>query len=436
MNEDDRDAAATELLHEQQGRKYVRLLNLLACGQIALFLSTALWAPPFRYPQVPLFSILREWPVWLDVAAFVGSLAGTFFARRPGSRPTRRIRHAVCAISFALLFSFNQHRLQPWAYQFFILHAWLALANPGWMLTGWRWLTISIYIFSALSKLDYSFCTQHGPFLWDGFLHACGFADGTAHWPANVRFLAAAVMPTAELLAAGCLCFQRTQRWGLLLSLLMHLFLIVALGPWGHDHSAGVLLWNGFFIVQNWLLFSNPVQVLAPRESRGALGGPRGNSPDDSPGAKTFGVIAWLLLAIPLLAPLGEPLGYWDHWPSWAVYAARPEKTTVFVHEDDLELIPIELRTYLQPPAPLEPWHQFRLDRWSLDAAKVPISPQDRFQVGVALALAERCQLTTLRLTIDGPPNRWTGRRTQREFVGVAAVRDLAATYRLNALPR
>jgi hypothetical protein len=38
---------------------------------------------------------------------------------------------------------------------------------------------------------------------------------------------------------------------------------------------------------------------------------------------------------------------------------------------------------------------------------KVPIYPQDRFR-GVALALAERCRLTT-RLTIDGP-DRWTGR--------------------------
>ena len=186
----------------------------------------------------------------------------------------------------------------------------------------------------------------------------------------------------------------------------------------------------------NWLLFPGKVDVLAPHESWGASGGARGNSPGDSPGAKTAGAIAWMLLAIPLLAPLGEPWGAWDHWPSWAVYAARPAVTKVFVHEDDLELIPADLRSDLQPPAPLEPWHRFRLDRWSLDAAKVPISPQDRFQVGAALALAEQCQLTTLRLTIDSPPDRWTGRRNHREFIGITAVQELAATYRLNALPR
>jgi hypothetical protein len=123
-----------------------------------------------------------------------------------------------------------------------------------------------------------------------------------------------------------------TQRWGITSA--DALFLIVALGPWGHDHSAGVLLWNGFFIVQNWLLFPSPVHVLAPGQwPGGAITRPI--PPGDSPGAKTAGAIAWALLAIPLLAPLGEPWGLWDHWPSWAVYAARPAKTTVFIHEDD-----------------------------------------------------------------------------------------------------
>ncbi len=415
------NAAATVLLHERPGRDYVRLLNLLAFGQIALFLSTALWMPPFRFPQVPLLSMARDWPRFLDYAAFFGSLAGTFLARSPEDRLSRRVRHALCALSFAILFVSNQHRLQVWAYQFFILHAWLALASPRWRLTGWRWLTISIYAYSAASKLDYSFCTQHGPYLLDGFLHACGFANGTAHWPAEVRFTSAAMMPISELTAAMCLCFSRTQRWGLLLSLLMHLLLIVALGPWGHDHSRGVLLWNVFFMVQNWLLFSGSIHVSAP---------------DGSPGAKTAGVLAWLVLGIALLAPLGEPFGTWDHWPGWAVYAARPPTTKMFVHEDDLDRFPDELVPFLLASEPLEPWHGIRLDRWSLHAAKAPIYPQERFHVGVALALAQRFQLKTIRLVIDDPPDRWTGRRNRREYVGVEAVRTLAATYRLNAVPR
>lgn len=425
-------------------RNYVRLLNLLALSQILLFLTTSLWFPPFRFPQVPLLGVLRLWPAWLATGAAVGSLAGTFFAK-PGrweSRLTRRIRHGICACCFLILFADNQHRLQPWAYQFCILHAWLAMARPRWMLTGWRWLTISIYVYSAVSKLDYSFCTVHGPFLWDGFLHVFGVTDGTAAWPTRVRFLTAALMPVVELVAAGCLCTRRTQRVGLFLTIGMHLFLILALGPWGHNHSAGVLIWNAFCIVQNWLLFPSPVSLAEP--FRAWIGGNAATSIEEmrspqreqTPAYARLSTIAWVLLAIPLITPLLEPFGLWDHWPSWAVYAARPERTRMLIHEDDAALLPAELQKYLEPPQVLEPWRPLRLDRWSLDTTRTPIYPQDRFQIGVALAVAERYQLRTIKLIVEGPPDRWTGRRVQREVEGIEQARALAESFRLNALPR
>ena len=422
---------------------YVRLLNLLACAQIAFFLTTALWLPPFRYPQVPLVSFLRDWPMAVQVVAFVGSLAGTFFAKRPQSRPTRRIRHAVCAVGFGILFAFDQHQLQPWAYQLCILHGWLALANPRWMLTGWRWLTISIYVYSALSKFDYSFCVNHGPFLLDGFLHVFGDDTGTRDWPSHLRFAAAAAMPMMELLTAGLLCFQRSQRIGLWLTISMHLFLIAALGPWGHNHSTGVLIWNLFFIIQNALLFPSPIPLDDPLRAflqrRSDQEKPLSEVPitgnEDSPRSHRLAIAGWVLLAIPLLAPLGEPFGLWDHWPSWAVYAARPERVTVFVHEDEVARIPAELQQYLLPPEPLDVWQPFHIDRWSLEATHTPIYPEARFQVGVALALADQCELSTMKLTIDSPPNRWTGRRTRREYIGLEAIHELARTFWLNAMP-
>lgn len=402
-------------------RNFVPLVNLLAIGQVAFFLTTSLWWPPFGFPQVPLLAVARDWPIGVDVVAFVGSLSGMFLQRRAELSQTGRLRHGVCALSFAVLFLLNQHRVQTWAYQFFILHVWLTLAQPRHVLVGWRWLTISIYVYSAMSKFDYGFCMQHGPFLWDGFLHVWGFPHGTANWPASLRFLAAASMPITEFLAALALCFQRTQRLGLVMSIVMHGFLLVTLSPWGHNHSLGVLLWNGFFIVQNLLLFPGPVAL---------------SSLGTWKPAATRSKIAWGFLMFFLIAPVGEPFGLWDHWPSWAVYAARPAKTSVFIHEDDLLRIPPELQRYLQPPAPLDVWHPIRLDRWSLDVAKVPIYPETRFHVGVALAFAERCQIATMKIEIDSPPNRWTGERTRKESVGLEAIHQLAATFRLNAQPR
>jgi hypothetical protein len=108
----------------------------------------------------------------------------------PSLLQTNGSPHPSCDLPSLIAFSFNQHCLQPWAYQLFILHALLVLSSPRWRLTGWRWLMISIYVYS-MSKMDYSFA-QHG-LLPGRFLHACGLADGTAHWLAKVWF--PAVMP-------------------------------------------------------------------------------------------------------------------------------------------------------------------------------------------------------------------------------------------------
>ena len=82
-------------------------------------------------------------------------------------------------------------------------------------------------------------------------------------------------------------------------------------------------------------------------------------------------------------------------------------------------------------------WRELRIDRWSLEAVGAPIYPQDRFQVGVALAIAEKYDLgQDIRVEIDGPANRWTGRRTTEIYRGAEAIRKLVLQFRFNALPR
>ena len=83
------------------------------------------------------------------------------------------------------------------------------------------------------------------------------------------------------------------------------------------------------------------------------------------------------------------------------------------------------------------PGGKLRIDRWSLEALGAPVYPQDRFQVGVALALAEKYNLgQDIRVEIDSPANRWTGNRSTKVYQGAGAIRELAGQYRLNAFPR
>src|SRR5262249_11324684 len=146
-----------------------------------------LWTPQDVFPRVPL--IWWAPPHWLDWTALAITLVGlvglclfppcqggvrggnsSSSATQSGSTPpaappplggggksrptliTARFAAVLVAGGFALLFLSDQHRLQPWAWQCFILAVVFALGDDRTVFYGWRWLVVSIYLWSAWSK--------------------------------------------------------------------------------------------------------------------------------------------------------------------------------------------------------------------------------------------------------------------------------------------
>ncbi|MEC8162907.1 MAG: hypothetical protein VX111_17305, partial [Planctomycetota bacterium] len=87
--------------------------------------------------------------------------------------------------------------------------------------------------------------------------------------------------------------------------------------------------------------------------------------------------------------------------------------------------------------AEYRPWCEFDLAQWSLTELGVPIYPQDRFQAGVALALARRLDNERgIRITWEGPSDRWTGERATEQWLGRQALELAVGRFRVNAEPR
>jgi hypothetical protein len=104
--------------------------------------------------------------------------------------------------------------------------------------------------------------------------------------------------------------------------------------------------------------------------------------------------------------------GYWDVWPSWAVYSSRGGGATLFVRSDDVKRLPEVVRPFVRPPAPLSDWHPVDVDRWSLEALKCPVYPQNRFRMAVAAALGPEA-----RVEVRSPPHRQSGASVRRELL-------------------
>ncbi len=424
---DDSASDAPAAGREASARRVAWFRRVWAVLALALFAATwRLWTPQTAYPQVPLLSLGRAAPWWLDWIGLAGIGVSLVTAVLVG--PERRIGKAALglfAVCVAGMIVLDQHRLQPWAYQFALIAVVLATRGSQRSLLLLRILAVSVYFWSALGKFDYTFL--HG--VGQQFLATIAGWTGASleTWPQEARLVAAGVFPAGELLVALGLCFRATRPAALLGALAMHGGLIALLGPWGLNHQPGVLLWNVFFLAQAVLLFG-PSRRRADEEAAA-----RGASP---PEVRRWGAPE-VLIALAVTLPALEGWGWWDHWLSWGLYSTRAERVTVLVHRLAAFRLAEPLQSYLRPPRSEEDWRELEIDRWSLESLGAPIYPQARFQLGVAEAVGRRHQLGGFLQAVRlRAADRWTGQRRQEVYPGADAVSAALSKMWFNGHPR
>ena len=431
------------MLNQQQN-----CFRLLAAGWLVLLsLTCPLWLPDTEFPQVPLFRSLINAPAFVSWGLIVLQVMGLVSMAVARPVVVQKLACGISVVCCLTLVCLNQHRFQAWAWQFMLIGFILATARATTAIVLWRWLVIGIYAWSGLSKLDSEFGSQHGQFLLEGLLKSVHQAHLLQFWSPGFRHTIAAAFPILEFLIAAGLVWRGTRRIAVYGAALMHLCLFLSLGPLGHNHQPGVLFWNLFFVAQNALVFRrNSVERDVSRDHEDHALSRACHPAESYPDNKSItsaaqpiqigDLLAKCVVGAALLWPAFESWGYCDHWPAWALYAAKPERVTVFVHESELSKLPDKWKIYLPAQTVIDDWHPFRIDRWSLASAYAPIYPQDRFQIGVALGLAKACDLKQLRIIVEGPAARWSGKRVVREYVGLDGVETLADSFRFNARPR
>lgn len=374
--------------------------RLWFAGSVAAYPTVALLGPDIRVPS------------FVGMAAsivLVGSLVGIVV-------DPQRLRPLWWLVLTALIVSFvvDQHRLQPWAYQTAIYSVVFAtlekrLAQRFLVLIG-----ASVYVYSALGKIDYQFLHTVGQdFLGVLATPFGGLPDG---WQLADRAKLAILFPVTELLIGIGLLVPFTRRISAIAVMGMHVMLLAILGPWGLNHSTGVLTWNLLLLLQGYLLFFQRPDVLPPR-------------PVTEPRKSLLWLNATLVAGV-IVAPLLERSGYWDHWLSWSLYSPHTSRLELDVHDSAIEQLGPEIQPHVQPDTDGDRWHRLALDRWSLTDRGVPLYPQARYQLGLALNLAARDELRdNIRGRLRGVSNRWTGKRTEQRLLGIEELRDQASSF-------
>ena len=376
-----------------------------AATLLMLALSWPLWVEGGEFPRVPFIRGLPNPSPAASRVAF-GLLLATVAAGM--------IRRAGLGAAIGLLVGLvvlDQHRFQPWIYQYGMAALAFAATSRERAAGLCRLSVIALYLHSGLSKLDASFGRELG----STFLRvAVGpFGGDPDHWGPSLRTAAVLAMPLAELAVALGLAWRPTRKAALGGAVALHAGLIAILGPWGLDQSAIVLAWNGALIVEDLFLF----------------GGAGGRWPDLRCYLSPIGVV----FLVAALLPFGERRGRCDPWPAFALYASHVERAELSVPADAVEGLPSPLQNFARGDGP---WRTIDLTAWSRSVRGVPIYPGGRASLGVARALATGLPgARGLRVVLWGPADRWTGRRTRVVAVGPGEIRGLAGRYRLNSEP-
>jgi hypothetical protein len=403
------------------GRTTRRLRTIVGLSTAAmLVMSWPLWVGAGDIPRVPFVASISQTTgpaAWALFGALLATVLLTALVER------WRGWFAVSVALLAAVVLQDQHRFQPWAYQYAMTGFFLAGLPVGTGLRYARGWYVSIYVHSGLSKLDVSFCDELGLLFLAEALRPLGL--DAAGWPILARRAAVLVMPLGEIATAWALVWPRLRPVGLAGATVLHLGLIVVLGPTGLGHSAIVLVWNAAMLAGVWVAFAP-----GPDLARGG------------PATSGGGWVAAVSAAAVRLAfwagviwPLGERWGVCDAWPAHALYPSHVERLTVDLHGSELGGYPGSIRAHLVPGAE-GPWRRVDLTGWSRAVRGTPVYPQNRAGLGLAEGLAARYGGRGLvRVTLFGPADRWTGRRPRTELVGLGEVRRQGDRYRLNAHP-
>jgi hypothetical protein len=372
--------------------KAVLSLALMA----GFLLSTELWFTDRAYPLTPAAGVLPEIPSPLD-HVLLGALLALLILVIVSSRP-RKYLVAFVALAIVLALG-DQSRWQPWLYQYLFMAAALALypwedaerTNGEAVMAVCRIIVAGVYFWSGLQKANASFLSDTFPWLVEPL---------TASLPGSVASVisdAGFLVPIFEAGIGVALLTRRYRNYGVIAALMMHAFILLSIGPFGHDVNSVVWPWNVAMAALVVLLFWD-TGAAGVREAM--TGGTR-----------------WLRIAVVALfaaMPALSFVGAWDSYLSSTLYSGKTARATIFLTPEAAERVPAAARRYALPDGDV---HVLSLFDWSMGELNVPPYPEPRIFKSVARELCSQIRPATgLELAVRDRPGLFTTERTTRAY--------------------
>jgi hypothetical protein len=386
---------------------------------VTLLYSAPLWQAHDLPPQVPPFGLAP--PGWLDLPLFVLALAVLLLLLRGGRLAAAAALTFVGAI--LLLVAGDQHRWQPEVQMFVVFALGLGACShvprsreP--VLALLRVYLVSVYAYSGVQKLNPGFVDGIAPWLVQPATGWIGLPPDVGNhelWPA-----VAIAIALTEASVAVLLTLPRTRDGGVALAAAMHAFLLLTLGPLGHNYNAVIWPWNVFMAVAVGALFWRQRAAFV------------------SLGAHPLAIATAALIA---LYPAGHAVGLIDPYPAHNLYTAFTGGSSVCL-PPGVPITDATWRRHIDVNArdvDGQQWQCVDGFGWYMDALRVPPYNAPRLQAAVAVAACDAFGPEDIELREWGRPPLLRVAApfpTSRAYRGCDAVRAHAESNLLGASPR
>lgn len=360
-----------------ENRQVKRLSQLMAGSFIAeILLCWKLWFPFNR--EFPMLSAFR----WLDFSfGVIGNgilsfilLLSLFFVLIDKHRKLS-ITLTLCCLILLILEDIT--RLQPWVYiQAVIL--FLASFNKDGkeksVLSGILLAVSLVYFWSGIQKLNLGFLKDTFPWVISTF--GFDFHVNASEPLGTVNYLFV-VIPIIELTVGLSLLFSKTRKAGIIVGIFMHLFILICLGPLGHNWNAIVIPWNLSLILFLLVFYreKNPMDILNQ--------------------IKSF-QLNYVVVALFGLMPALNFVGHWDDNLSSAMYSGTHSNIAFFFNtkeEKPLTLPREKATTENTSNQTSKTW----LAHWSINEIGVPLYPAYRYYIRYSKKLCQQAKKPSAR---------------------------------------
>lgn len=318
-------------------------------------MSVHLWFDLGRsFPRAPVLSSLTLRPDFLISGALIAVLVLVTIT-------SHRRRYLVASVVLtAVLVLLDQTRLQPWVYQYAIVLALLSfasIANQQAVVAANQLVIATLYFWSGLHKLSWSFVYEVAPRLFD--------LSGLSLSPGALTIIALTIAVFETLIGIGLLV-RRTRRIAVVLACLMHTIILFTL-IFSHINTA-VWPWNLAMIAITFILFWRNEDSL-------------------------FEYLRWRRDYLPTavlicsVLPALSFMGWWDLYLSGALYSGKSSVGVMRISEGLRERLPAKARELTFKTGRGELMLPFY--EWSVADLNVPPYPEGRVYRQIARDLCK-----------------------------------------------